>query len=218
MPDPHNPAMTVDELLQLVARHDDWVYALLLAYSIGKTGPMPMIAGFLSYGGTLNPALVLAMVLGGTVIGSQLRFALGRGAAPWLFDTFPRMAPWFALGAAAVDRYHGWLLPSYRFAKGTFSTITIGAGVSSLPWRSFVLPDLCGALAWASTWIGAGMLIGAMGANVDPRWAAYFGLGVLTLGIVVTAVFGSRLKTVLMPHAESAMAKARLRRKGAAAA
>lgn len=210
--------MTVDALLALVAEYDLWVYALLFAYCVGKTGPMPMVAGFLSFDGTLDTVLVMGVVLAGTLIGSHLRFALGRGAAPWLFDRFPRFAPWLALGAAAVERYQWWLLPSYRFAKGTFSTVGIGAGASALPWRRFVLPDACGALAWAVAWVGAGALIGSMGESVDPRWAAYFGLGLLALGIAATAVFGRHLKRVLLPHAESALAQARLRRGGPALA
>jgi len=209
--------MTADELLALVGRYDAWVYALLMAYSLAKTGPLPMVAGFLSYGGTLNVALVVGVVLGGTLIGSHLRFAIGRGGAPWLFDRLPRFAPWLALGAAAVERYQWWLLPAYRFAKGIFTLVTLGAGASALPWKRFVLPDAFGAMAWTAAWVGAGFLIGAMGEVVDPRWAAYIGLSLLGAGIVATAVFGRRLRRVLLPHANSALAQASRRRRAASA-
>ena len=210
--------MTADELLSWVARYDLWVYGLLMAYCVAKTGPLPMVAGFLGFGGTLDTALVVVVVLTGTLIGSQLRFAVGRVGAPWLFDRFPRFAPWLALGAAAVDRYQWWLLPVYRFAKGTFSLVGLGAGASVLPWNKFVLPDACGALLWAGVSVGAGVFIGSLGAQVDPRWAAYVGLGLLALGILATFVFGNHLKRVLLPHAESALAGARLRRGASAVA
>lgn len=207
--------MTADELLALVGTYDIWVYALLFAYSIGKTGPLPMVAGFLSHGGTLNTTLVVLVVLGGTLIGSHLRFAVGRGAAPWLFDRLPRFAPWLALGAAAVERFQWWLLPAYRFAKGTFTLVTLGAGASALPWRRFVLPDAFGAVAWTAAWVGGGVLIGSMGEVVDPRWAAYVGLSLLGVGIAASAIFGRRLQRVLLPHAHSALAQASRRRRAA---
>jgi membrane protein DedA with SNARE-associated domain len=36
--------MDLTELLNWIARYDQWVYALLLAYCLGKTGPLPMLA------------------------------------------------------------------------------------------------------------------------------------------------------------------------------
>lgn len=208
--------MSADELLGWVARYDLWVYGLLMAYCVGKTGPLPMVAGFLGFGGALDTGLVVGVVLTGTLMGSQLRFMVGRVGAPWLFDRFPRFAPWLALGAAAVDRYQWWLLPFYRFAKGTFSLVGLGAGASVLPWKRFVLPDACGAALWASASVGLGVFIGSLGAQADPRWAAYFGLGLLALGMLATLVFGDYLKRVLSPHAESALARARIRRNGSA--
>lgn len=205
--------MTAVELLALVGRYDAWVYAFLFIYSIGKTGPLPMVAGYLSYDGTLNATLVIAVVLVGTLIGSHLRFGIGRGGAPWLFDRLPRFAPWLALSAAAVDRYQWWLLPAYRFAKGTFTLVTLGAGASALPWRHFVVPDAFGAIAWSAAWVGGGVLIGSIGEVVDPRWAAYMGLSLLGAGIAAAAVFGRRLQRVLLPHANSALAQAKRRRR-----
>lgn len=38
--------MTAQELFDWIAKYDTWVYGLLLAYSAGKTGPLPMVAGF----------------------------------------------------------------------------------------------------------------------------------------------------------------------------
>jgi membrane-associated protein len=207
-------AMTADELLNWVTRYDLWVYGLLMAYCVGKTGPLPMVAGFLGFGGALDIGLVVAVVLTGTLVGSQLRFAIGHAGAPWMFERFPRFAPWLALGAAAVDRYPRALLPVYRFAKGTFSLVGLGAGASVLPWRRFVLADACGALLWAGVSVGTGVFIGSLGAQVDPRWSAYVGLGLLATGILGAFVFGSYLKRVLLPHAESALAHARLRRGG----
>lgn len=131
--------MTAQELFDWIAKYDTWVYGLLLAYSAGKTGPLPMVAGYISFSGAIELSVVLATVFAGTVIGSQLRFVAGRRFAPWIYDTFPRIAPWLALGASGVERYGRFLLPLYRFSKGTYTLIGVGSGASPLLWHRFTL-------------------------------------------------------------------------------
>jgi hypothetical protein len=55
--------MTAQELFDLITRYDHWVYGLLLAYAMGKTGPLPMVAGYLSHSGALDVFAVLGTVL-----------------------------------------------------------------------------------------------------------------------------------------------------------
>ncbi len=204
--------MTVEELLAWIAEYDVWAYGLLMAYAIAKTGPLPMVAGFVSTAGALQAPIAVAVVLAGTLIGSQLRFAIGRHGSPWLFERFPGFAAWLALGAARVERYQRLLLPLYRFSKGTYSLIGLGAGASLLPWRRFVLLDSAGALLWATTSVALGAAIGQLGHTLDPRWAAYFGLGLLVLGMLTAAAFGTRLKRILLPLADEALLAANSRR------
>lgn len=210
--------MTADELLAWIATYDTWVYALLMAYALAKTGPLPMVAGFVGASGALQAPVVVAVVLAGTLAGSQLRFLVGRSAAPWLFERFTGLAPWLALGAAGVDRYRLLLLPLYRFSKGTYSLIGLGAGASRLPWRHFTLLDGAGAVLWSVTSVALGFAIGQLGQAFDPRWAAYAGLALLVLGMVTVAVFGASLKRRLLPMANEALQAARARRARGAAA
>ena len=204
--------MTAQELFDLITRYDHWIYGLLLAYAMGKTGPLPMVAGYLSHSGALDVFAVLGTVLCGTWIGSQLRFAVGRRFAPWLYERFSRFAPWLALGAAGVERYDRLLLPAYRFSKGTFTLISVGAGASRLGWLRFTAFDTLGAVGWTACWVLIGVALAAAGAQVDPRWAAYAGLAILAAGMLVTAVFGQRLKLALLPLANDALAAATARR------
>ena len=143
-----------------------------------------------------------------TVLGGNLRFGLGRRFAPSLYGTFPRLAPWLALGAAAVERYGLLLLPLYRYAKGSFTLISVGAGASPIAWRRFLALDLLGAAAWTGSWVMTGAAIAAAGSQLDPRWAAYVGLGLLACGMFAVAIGGRHLKRVLLPHANRALAAA----------
>ena len=204
--------MTPQELLDWVAKYDTLVYGLLLAYAMGKTGPLPMIAGYISFSGALDVLAVLATVSCGTLIGSQLRFWVGRYFAPVLYEKLPRFAPWLALGSASVERYGRLLLPLYRFSKGTFTLVGVGAGASQLGWLRFCAFDTLGALAWTTSWVMIGVGIAAAGAQLDPQWAAYAGLSVLGAGVLLTVVLGRHLKRVLQPHATAALAAALARR------
>jgi membrane protein DedA with SNARE-associated domain len=203
--------MTTQELLDFISRYDTLVYGFLLVYALGKTGPLPMVAGFVSFSGALNTAAVLALVLLGTVMGSQIRFWVGRRFSPWLYARFPGFAPWLALGSAVVERYCNFLLPAYRFSKGTFTLVGLGAGASRLPWLRFALADSVGAIVWTFTWVGLGVGFAYAGAQVDPRWAAYAGLSLLVAGMLVAALFGRYLKTTLEPYARAALSEARNR-------
>jgi hypothetical protein len=51
-----------------------------------------------------------------------------------------------------------------------------------------------------------------VGHSLDPRWAAYAGLGLLVLGMVAVAVFGARLKRALLRVANEALLAAKARR------
>ena len=110
-----------------------------------------------------------------------------------------------------VERYGKFLLPAYRFSKGTFTLVGLGAGASRLPWLRFALADCVGAVLWTFTWVGLGVGFAYAGAQVDPRWAAYTGLGLLVAGMLVAALFGRYLKTTLEPYAQAALFEARNR-------
>ncbi len=199
--------MEMTELLGWIERYDQWVYGLLLVYCLGQTGPLPMLAAFAAAQGALRvDALILFTVLG-SITGSQIRFMVGRFAAPWICRTFPGFAPWIALACAGVERYSLGVLLGYRFVKGTFSLVGLGAGASLLAWRRHLLMDSLGALLWIGVMVGIGWTFGRLGGALDPRWAAYLGLSLLVLSTLALAAVGNRIKARLQPLAEQILAE-----------
>jgi membrane-associated protein len=194
--------MDLPELLNWIARYDQWVYGLLLAYCLGKTGPLLMLAGFAAAQGALRSDLLILVTLLGSIAGGQLRFAIGRFASPWVCRTFPKLAPWIALASAGVERYSLRVLLAYRLVKGSFSLVGLGAGASLLVWPRHVLLDSVGAFIWIGAMIGIGWAFGQVGATLDPRWAAYVGLALLVLSMIFLAVVGKKIKARLLPLAE----------------
>lgn len=198
--------MTLQELLAWIKQYDQWVYGLLLMYSIGKTGPLPMVAGYAAALGALRVELLFAITVLGSVAGAQLRFLVGRSLSPWLCKKIPRVASWLALASAGVERYSTATLSLYRFVKGAFSIVGIGAGASLLPWRRHLLLDSSGALLWAMVTVGIGYSLGLLGAAFDPRWSAYVGLSLLAASLLFFAIAGRQIKLRLLPLAEKILA------------
>jgi membrane-associated protein len=194
--------MDLSELLDLIARYDQWVYGVLFAYCLGKTGPLPMLAGFAAAQGALRLEMLILVTLMGSIAGGQLRFAIGRFASPWVCRTFKGAAPWLALASAGVERYSLRILLAYRFVKGAFSLVGLGAGASLLAWPRHALIDTTGAVLWIGAMVSIGWGFGQLGAALDPRWAAYVGLTLLVLSAITLAVVGKRLKARLLPLAE----------------
>lgn len=197
--------MDLPELLDWIARYDTWIYGLLLAYCLGKTGPLPMLAGYAASQGALRIEALLVVTVLGSFAGGQLRFAVGRFASPWVYKTFAKVAPWITLASAGVERYSLRVLLTYRFIKGAFSLVGLGAGASLLSWRRYLLIDGSGAILWIGVIVSVGWCFGKLGAVLDPRWAAYVGLVLLVLSIITMTVFGKRLKQRLLPLAQRIM-------------
>jgi membrane-associated protein len=190
------------ELIALIEKYDIWVYGVLLAYCLGKTGPLPMLAGFAAAQGALRLDALIIVTLLGSIAGGQARFAIGRFASPWVCRTFPKLAPWIALASAGVERYSLRVLLAYRFVKGSFTPVGLGAGASLIAWPRHVLLDSAGAAIWIAVMVGTGYALGQLGSAIDPRWAAYIGLALLTLSIIFFAVAGKKIKAKLAPLAE----------------
>jgi membrane-associated protein len=190
------------ELLNLIQRYDHWVYGVLLAYCLGKTGPLPMLAGFAAAQGALRLDALLLVTLLGSIAGGQMRFAVGRFASPWAYRSLLSVGPWLALAGAGVERYSLRVLLVYRFVKGSFSLVGLSAGASLLAWAKFASIDSVGALIWISAMVGIGWAFGQLGAALDPRWAAYVGLTLLVVSIVVFSLLGRTIKARLLPLAQ----------------
>ena len=199
--------MSLQELLDWIKQYDQWVYGLLLVYAIGKTGPLPMVAGYAAALGALRLDILVSITVLGTIAGAQIRFWAGRQLAPWICKKLPRVAPWLALASAGVERYSPATLSLYRFVKGAFSIVGVGAGASLLPWRKHLMLDSAGALLWVTITVGIGYSLGLVGAAFDPRWSAYLGLSLLAVSLLFFGFAGRTIKIRLLPLAEQILAE-----------
>ena len=154
--------------------------------------------------------LTLLVLVAGTaaVLGDNLAYGAGRfgGRAAVV-----RLGRRVGVTARHLDRVegffsrHGWkvvvvarFLPLLRHLNG------VSAGVSRMPWRTFVLANALGASLWVAVWTAVGRLAGAHLAAVDrglTRLTPYVAgaLVALLLGLVVRRLVRRRSAALAVP-------------------
>jgi membrane protein DedA with SNARE-associated domain len=150
------------------------------------------LAGYGVFRGTLAfiPAVLAATA--GSVAGAVILYALGRwGGRPLLF----RWGSVLRLDERRLDRADDWfdrhgpkIVFFGRFLPGLRSVISIPAGMSEMPWRTFVPLTAAGSAIWNLALIGAGFALGD-GWRAASEWVDTFDAVLLTV-LVLAAVAG----------------------------
>ncbi|HYL30913.1 MAG TPA: bifunctional DedA family/phosphatase PAP2 family protein [Gemmatimonadales bacterium] len=154
-----------------------------------------LAAAFAAAHGVLALPVVIAVAAAAGVLGDNLGYALGRRwGRPWV----ERHGRWLLLSPSRLeraDRFFGRFGPVAvalaRFVTGIRVVAAVSAGVSRMPWPTFLRYNVLGAAAWA----GAVGLVGyAFGKGWQglARWAGAAGtaLGLLVVvGLVAAWLF-----------------------------
>ncbi len=68
----------MDGLSDLVREYGTWMYILLFAYCMLKSGSLPLFAGYAAQTQALDLSLVLAVTFAGGYLGDEARFFIAR--------------------------------------------------------------------------------------------------------------------------------------------
>jgi membrane protein DedA with SNARE-associated domain len=172
---------TVESLQALVSQ---WGYLGLLGFVLlGNLGlPVPeesvlWVAGYLVWQGGFRLPLVLFVGIVSAVAGDSLGYWVGRRygqpvvaryglwarLTPPRLETMRRFVQRFGPVAVFLARF----IIGLRFLAGPL------AGSLDLPWRSFLLANVCGALVYVPRMVGMGYAVGVgLGGSVQPLWRA----------------------------------------------
>ncbi|WP_438433014.1 DedA family protein [Gorillibacterium sp. sgz500922] len=128
-------------------------------------------SGYLSYKGILHLAPVIGIGFLGTALGMTLTYGIGRAAGMPFLDKYGK---WVFLTPAKLQKtriwFHrygpkllfiGYFIPGVRHFTGYF------AGIMGVPFRTFFLYTLSGALFWVTCFAALGYIFGS-------RWEAAF--------------------------------------------
>lgn len=181
-------------LVELVARYDAWIYALLFGIIFAETGLVvtPFLPGdSLLFGvgalaaaggsGQLPVGGIYLLLVAAAVAGNTLNYAVGRRLGRRAFSGRHR---WFRLEylqrtEAFFERHGGITVLLSRFTPIVRTFTPFVAGIARMPYLAFQAFNLGGALAWVALFLFGGYAFGNL-----PWVKGHFGLVTL---IVVAA-------------------------------
>jgi membrane protein DedA with SNARE-associated domain len=175
-------------LADLVAHHG---YGAVFAGSLLEGETILLLAGAAAHKGYLSFAAVVAVAFCGGTLGDQILFAIGRHYGTALLARYPRLVARGEPVKGLIRRHQTWLIVGVRFMYGLRMVGPLVIGMSEVPTRRFVLPNLLGAAIWAPLVVGAGYLFGhALGwlfSGIE-RFE-FMAIGALLLGLTGLAVW-----------------------------
>lgn len=160
------------------------LFGLVLAESAGL--PLPgetalIAAGLLAGSGQLALPVVVAVGAVAAILGDNLGYWIGRrGGRALLLRGSGRFARHRHRSVARAERFFERYGPKAvffgRWISGVRVVAAVVAGTSAMPWRSFLLYNALGAVAWSASVAGVAALLGPLAA------AVLYGAGIVAAG------------------------------------
>jgi membrane protein DedA with SNARE-associated domain len=163
------------------------------------------------YAGTkhdLNIVAVIFTAAGAAIIGRMIGYVVGREYGYWLLlrygDYVGMSEKRIKLGQYLFLRHGGKIVFIAQFVPVLRTYAGIFAGANMMPWRTFLLTNIAGAVCWATFYGYAAYGLGREFEKVEGP--VVIALIVLTvLGFIVGGIFIRRHETQLEAEAERAM-------------
>jgi membrane-associated protein len=165
-----NPKVIIEMLL---AKGGVFVYFGLIFIVFAETGlavgfflpgdSLLVVAGLFAATGKLNLAVLVGTLFVAAVVGDAVGYYTGAKLGPRLFSRPKSLVfrPSHLLKAQAFyEKYGGKTIIIARFVPIIRTFAPIVAGAAGMPYRSFVLFNVLGGLAWVSSMILAGYFLG----------------------------------------------------------
>jgi membrane-associated protein len=193
-----NPKVIIEMLL---AKGGIFVYVGLIFIVFAETGlavgfflpgdSLLVVAGLFAATGRLNLALLVSTLFVAAVVGDAVGYYTGSRLGPRLFSRQKSLLfkPSHLLKAHAFyEKYGGKTIIIARFVPIIRTFAPIVAGAAGMPYRSFVLFNIIGGLAWVVSMILSGYFLGNLlksrfGINLDEHieWVV---IVVVTLSLI----------------------------------
>jgi membrane-associated protein len=172
-----------------------WAYVIVFAVVAGDA-VLPLLpgetivvtGGVLAASGDLNIFLVFAAGAAGAFVGDSACYWIGRKLGTRAAEKFlrgergKRSLEW---AERALDRRGRTLIAAARFVPGGRTAVSLVAGTTEFPWRSWAIADLIGVVVWSAYNVALGAIGGKTFEN--QTWKGLllaFGLAAATAGIL----------------------------------
>ena len=147
-----------------------WAYVLIFAVVAGDAvlpllpgETMVITGGVLASSGDLNLLLVFAVGAAGAFLGDSVCYWIGRKLGTPAAERFvrgkrgKRTLEW---AERTLDRRGRTLVAVARFVPGGRTAVSLVAGTTEFPWRTWALADLVGVTLWSAYSAGLGRIGG----------------------------------------------------------
>jgi membrane protein DedA with SNARE-associated domain len=181
-------SVTQFDIRNMVVQHGHWFYLITFVWTFVEGETFVIFAATFAAQGLLDPFLLLLCAWLGSFSGDQLYFYIGRRFGGKLLHRFPRWRPGVDTALAFLRRYSTGFILSFRFTYGVRNFSSFAMGMSGLLWRRFFALNFVAAGLWATTFVGAGYLLGNIFGAALRRMADSFGLVMLGIFVLVAAV------------------------------
>ncbi len=183
-------------LVELLAQHGAWLYAILFAIVFAETGfvvtpflpgdSLLFAAGALTAvdtSGTLRLAPLLLLLAAAAVLGNTLNYSIGRYVGPRAFSARSRLLSLEHLRRTeAFFARHGALaIVLSRFLPIVRTCAPFVAGIGRMPYARFQAFNVAGGVGWVLAFCLGGFIFGNL-----PWVKQHFGL--VTLAIIVVSI------------------------------
>lgn len=176
------------------------IYLALLALIAGESSGLPLpgetglIAASLlaAHHGGVSIALVIAVAAAAAIIGDNIGFVLGRRGGRWLLSREGRWAEarraYLERGEAFFDRHGPKAVFLARWVPGLRVVGAWLAGTHQMAWRSFLLWNSVGGIAWAVSVGLVGYLLGQAAASAFKTFGLVAGAAIAILVVAAGAL------------------------------
>jgi len=165
-------------LLDLVSTYGVRVYAILFAVVFAETGliitpflpgdSLLFATGALAAAGALDVRVLFVVLLGAAVGGDAVNYAIGRYAGLGIIHRVQTNKTWgrfvnpvyLARAHQFFEQHGGKAVVLARFVPIVRTFVPFVAGVAEMSYRSFLLYNVSGAIAWVGLCLGAGYAFG----------------------------------------------------------
>jgi len=190
-------AVTLDDLLGLIATHGDLIYVVAFAFAFSRTGFLPpLLAGYAANRGALDPAQTFAMFWLGSWLGDELRFFIGRRWGHAIVARVTVLQRPVEVVLRVLGAYPTGFILTYRFARGMRTAAALSLGMTDIARARFTPLNLSAAALWAATFVGAGYALGHVSEAVLGETANMATLGLLAIFLLAGWAISRRVPAV----------------------
>ena len=192
-------------MLQFIADHGNWIYALLFVIIFSETGlvfanflpgdSLLFVAGAICAMGKMDLPTVMALLALAAITGDAVNYSIGRWFGQALIHRTKLVSPErMAYTQGFFDRYGGQTIIIARFLPIARTMAPFVAGFARMNPRKFFMFNVSGGLLWVVSLTTAGYLFGNLPFVRDHLTAVIIGIIIVSLLPGFIAWFRARRK------------------------